>query len=305
MGWRSGATRPEWITDPPTASRWFPRAFGARLRSSARMTLVTTTWTPHRLITLFEDFGRSLAVSQEDGLAALVDLSVERVDGAAWASVTTFSKGQFATATSTGAPASAADAIQYDVGKGPCLDAAVSADTYRPTNLTTDDRWPEFGRRVADEVGMKSMVATRLLLQSDDVIAALNLYSDREGAFDDDDEITATLLATHAGIAFQSTWAKGEVRELRRAIDSNRDIGVAMGLLMARLTITRDHAFDLLRIASQRSNRKLVAVAAEVIATGFIDLPFDLPASPPAAGTAAIRPAAPAPRQNPEPEAAG
>ena len=45
------------------------------------------------------------------------------------------------------------------------------------------------------------------------------------------------------------------------ALASSRDIGLAMGVLMTRYQITREDAFDLLRIASQRTHRKLREVA--------------------------------------------
>jgi hypothetical protein len=46
-----------------------------------------------------------------------------------------------------------------------------------------------------------------------------------------------------------------------------------MGVLVATLKVTRDQAFDLLRIASQNSNRRLVHIAAEVNDTGVLPLP--------------------------------
>jgi AmiR/NasT family two-component response regulator len=46
-----------------------------------------------------------------------------------------------------------------------------------------------------------------------------------------------------------------------------------MGVLMANHKITRQEAFDLLRIASQRSNRKLRHIATQVADTGTLDLP--------------------------------
>ena len=43
-----------------------------------------------------------------------------------------------------------------------------------------------------------------------------------------------------------------------------------MGILMQRHQISRDEAFDVLRTASQDSNRKLSAVASEVADTGIL-----------------------------------
>ena len=61
-----------------------------------------------------------------------------------------------------------------------------------------------------------------------------------------------------------------QVENLQRALLSNREIGVAMGVLMTRHHVTRDQAFGLLRMASQNSNRKLHDVALEVTDTGAL-----------------------------------
>jgi hypothetical protein len=57
---------------------------------------------------------------------------------------------------------------------------------------------------------------------------------------------------------------------LRVALQNSRDIGTALGILMNRYKITRDAAFDLLRTASQRNNRKVRDLALEVIETGTV-----------------------------------
>lgn len=57
-----------------------------------------------------------------------------------------------------------------------------------------------------------------------------------------------------------------QVETLREAVDSNRAISVAIGLLMAATGADRDAAFELLRRQSQSSNRKLRDVAAELVA---------------------------------------
>lgn len=63
------------------------------------------------------------------------------------------------------------------------------------------------------------------------------------------------------------------VDALERALHSSREIGVAMGIVMARQTMTVDQSFDLLRRVSQRLNRKLRDVALDVTQTGQLDLP--------------------------------
>jgi AmiR/NasT family two-component response regulator len=56
-----------------------------------------------------------------------------------------------------------------------------------------------------------------------------------------------------------------EARNLRLALDSNREIGKAVGLLMALHKVDDDAALELLRKTSQDLNIKLADVAREVV----------------------------------------
>ena len=60
---------------------------------------------------------------------------------------------------------------------------------------------------------------------------------------------------------------------LRIALTTNRQIGTAIGILMASRKVTSEGAFDLLRRVSQHTHRKLHDIALEVIDTGTIELP--------------------------------
>ena len=53
-------------------------------------------------------------------------------------------------------------------------------------------------------------------------------------------------------------------------MESNRQIGMAVGILMARKLWTSDQAFAQLQTASQHLNRKLADIAAEVTTTGAL-----------------------------------
>ena len=78
----------------------------------------------------------------------------------------------------------------------------------------------------------------------------------------------ATMLASFASVTLAAV-ARGEVAStLRRGLESNREIGVAMGIIMARHQVTQDQAFALLRLVSQESNRKVVDIAAQIATTG-------------------------------------
>ena len=56
---------------------------------------------------------------------------------------------------------------------------------------------------------------------------------------------------------------------LECALQTNRRIGMAIGIVMGRLAVTEEEAFTRLRIASQTTNRKLRDVAEDVIYTGL------------------------------------
>jgi len=219
----------------------------------------------------FATFGAELgSMGPDDTLDALARAAVERVPGAKWASVTCFEHDRFRTVTATDDLARRADAIQYAVGSGPCIDAIVDDTLYRPSDLRHDERWPEYGERVSKEVGMRSMLSYRLGQEIDDRVDGLNIYSDEVAAFDERSELVGLMLATHGALAVALSANQERVENLHKALLSNREIGVAMGVLMARHRVTREQAFGLLRMASQNSNRKLHDVALQVADTGAL-----------------------------------
>lgn len=207
-------------------------------------------------------------------LEELVDDAVGLVPGARWASATMLRAGTFTTIASTDPAAERADALQYEIGSGPCVDSVLEGSLHVTGDVVADSRWPAWGERVASEVGVRSVLAQRLNLQDErGPIAALNLYSDQHDAFDDHSTGIALVLATHAAAVVSQSVVQVQAKNLLRALESNREIGVAMGILMHQHRFTREEAFDVLRVASQDSNRKLADVAAEVADTGVLEIP--------------------------------
>jgi len=221
----------------------------------------------------FADLGSRLARQQPaDPFEAITAVAREQLPTAAGASVTTLRHHHFITIAATDDRTRRADSIQYELGSGPCLDAIVSRTMYRPRDLRTDERWPTYGRRVADELGLDSMLSYRMVLPADDTVAGLNLYAEQPDAFTDRDALLGLLLATHGAQVATAMFYGHQVEQLKRALKSNRRIGVAMGVLMATHKVTDGQAFDLLRIASQNSNRKLAEIAHDVVETGCLDV---------------------------------
>lgn len=168
------------------------------------------------------------------------------------------------------------DALQYDAGEGPCLDAVEGHDLVRVDDLAGDETWPKFARRCVGEAGIRSMFSVRLFLSSDDR-AALNFYATEPGAFDDLDVGTGAVLAPFAELAVQSMLHEHEVGHLRTALQGSRQIGTAVGILMARELVTSEQAFAQLVASSQNLNRKLRDIAVEVEETGSLPEPAPKP----------------------------
>ena len=66
--------------------------------------------------------------------------------------------------------------------------------------------------------------------------------------------------------------ADNRAAQLRGALDSNRIIGTATGILMATHRLSATQAFQLLTRASQDSNRKLRDLAVQVVEIGRLPL---------------------------------
>jgi hypothetical protein len=221
----------------------------------------------------FESVAKAMiaAENSDQAFATILAHGVATVEGAQHAGITLLRRGQFETPAATGELPRRVDAIQYSLASGPCVDAVLDDTIYRTGDLGADPRWPEFGARTVAETGVISMLSFRLFLEDDDALAALNFYSTEPDAFDESTTLTGGVFATHAAIAVAAAGRRERISNLEQALSSNREIGVAMGVLMSRQLLTRDQAFDLLRMTSQRTHRKLRDVAYDVVETGVLD----------------------------------
>lgn len=160
-----------------------------------------------------------------------------------------------------------ADALQYELNEGPCLDVIWGDGMIAAENLATEQRWTTWGPRVAD-LGLSSILAVRLFTAKE-VQGSLNLYGAGTRSFDADDVEVAQIYGAHASVALS---AAREGEQLRAAIDSRHLIGLAQGILMERFDITVDRSFEVLRRYSQTRNVKLRQIAAEVVERRGLDL---------------------------------
>jgi ANTAR domain-containing protein/GAF domain-containing protein len=155
------------------------------------------------------------------------------------------------------------DAIQREVGEGPCLDAVYDQHTVSVPDLGKEERWPKFCKR-AFEAGAGSMLSFQLYVEGDN-LGALNLYARQPGSFDEESTHVGLLFAAHAAVAYAGAQRQ---EQLRLGMSSRDLIGQAKGILMERHNLTGQRAFQLLVQASQDKNRRLHEIAEELVRSG-------------------------------------
>ena len=195
---------------------------------------------------------------------AIVDAAPRLVEGCDHASLMLRINGQFVTVAASDDVASTIDGFERDLGEGPCLDAIVDASVYHDADLTDGSPWPRLTERVLGETPVRGMAGFRLRA-GEDVTGALNLFSDQPGGLTERAVNQGIVLASFITVALFAAQERKAAVTLKAGLHSNREIGKAMGLLMAFHKITDDDAFAMLRKASQDMNLKLSDVARQVV----------------------------------------
>ena len=224
------------------------------------------------LLTLYTELGRRITACTTSGAAftALTAAALDTVPGVDHASVTRRRDGRFQTLAPTDAVATAADSLQYELDDGPCVDAVRDGGPLNGDDLAHDARWPEYGPRVAAKLGVASMVSLSMVVDAD-VEASLNLYSDQVRGLTARSKTLAVILATYGTLYVGWVAARERAVNLETALINSRRIGMAVGVLMTARKVRDSDAFDLMRAASQNTNRRMVLVAEEIIETGTIE----------------------------------
>ena len=201
-----------------------------------------------------------VALTMDKALA----VAVEMIDGCDAAAVSLIARRRgIETLVATDEVATRGDVLQSELAEGPCLDAAWRSETVSAPDLATDARWPTWGPRVAEELGIHSMLCFQLFV-TEDSLGALNLYSQRPHAFTQHDHVDGLALAAQVAVALV---AAREIDQLNAAVVSRTVIGQAQGIVMERFGVNAEQAFAVLRRLSSHSNQKLHQVAADIVRT--------------------------------------
>ena len=200
----------------------------------------------------------------EDVYQAITSAAVDLVSGCHRACIMLLEKDGLHTVGATDDIAWRIDQYEKLAGEGPCVDAIMEEAFQLDPDIRDSTPWPKLAAVVLEHTPVKGMLGFRLLIDGRKA-GALNMFSDDPGVLDASSADQGAVIAAFASVALMTLSARREVQELRAGLASNREIGKAVGLLMAAHRVTADEAFAILRKTSQDLNIKLASVAELVV----------------------------------------
>ncbi|WP_224049795.1 GAF and ANTAR domain-containing protein [Arthrobacter sp. NicSoilB4] len=202
-------------------------------------------------------------------LRLITDAATEAIPGAIGAGVSLInSSGLRQTTAASDAVVAAADALQYDLGEGPCITAWASGESVVVEDLALDRRWQRWSPAAAT-LGISSSVSSPLL-SGGLALGAVKVYSDG-GAFAGKGTVRLVeLFAEQATLFIIHSQAREAARtlsdRLQESLAQRDTISMAKGLLMARNGTDDDAALRDLMVLSRQAGKPLALVAAELLA---------------------------------------
>ena len=204
--------------------------------------------------------------AQEDPphtLETIVAITPEFFEGCDYVGVSLVEHGRVHTPAATNEKLRELDESQYDLGQGPCRDAIRNHPTVLVHDLATDSRWPEWGRAMVAELGIRSSLSFRLFTRRHDSWGALNVYATKPNAFSEEDVLHGQTIAAMCAVVLARSI---QDEQLATALESRTVIGQALGMVMERYGLDEDSAFNVLRRIASQDNLKLRDLAAQIVA---------------------------------------
>ena len=203
-----------------------------------------------------------------DSLAEHVDrLAVQSLDGWDAAAMSLVTGREVATYGTTDERINPVDQAQYDLDKGPCVDAIHTGETQYLDGTSVDPRWRQFAETAADHE-VYSVLSFPMRLKGE-VIGALNFYSRERDPIRPGHREEGSMFAAQAAVTVANARAlmakDAQAAQLEEGLKSRTMIGQATGLLMAQEGLSSDEAFQKLVHVSQTSNIKLRDIAQRYV----------------------------------------
>ena len=213
----------------------------------------------------------------EETLDAIVRATLVSVHGFDHVGISTMDRdGTIKTKAASDAVVWELDDLQYAVDEGPCVSAMREGQVVAVPDIRHEQRWPRYVPEAVMRTGLRSQLAVQLYA-NDKTLGGLNLYSTTSDAIDPGAIQAAELFATHAAVALARARRESDLTD---AIATRQDIGMAVGLTMARYNLDSERAFQYLVRASSTSQVKIRDIAQEIIKTANAEHQSELPDQP-------------------------
>jgi len=205
----------------------------------------------------------------ESVLELIVSLAGTTITAAVGAGVTLVDgEGGLATTSASGPVVRDADALQYELGEGPCLAALAECAPVRIDDVTTERRWPRWCAEAA-RAGLRSVLSVPLVTD-EGCHGAIKLYATVPGAFGPSDEHTLTKFAARAAVLVANARAYERANrfseQFRHTLRERDLITMAKGFLMGRDGLGEDAAFGRLLSLARAGGRSPAEAAAGLLA---------------------------------------
>ncbi|MBT2532228.1 GAF and ANTAR domain-containing protein [Arthrobacter sp. ISL-48] len=177
-------------------------------------------------------------------------------------------RGRRTSAGFTDAIVERADALQYELGQGPCLTAWAADETVFVDDVMTDPRWPDWSAAVSS-LPIRSVISTPLTTEKES-IGALKVYAALPSAYESGAGRLLELFAAPAATLLshiQTSEAPRRISEsLQSALYSRDVVNRACGVLMERQGLNHDDALQQLIRKARDTGRTLRQVSADLLA---------------------------------------
>ncbi|MFD4194248.1 ANTAR domain-containing protein [Amycolatopsis thermoflava] len=227
------------------------------------------------LLTIAQELAEVSRLVEDDDVTGALGRFAERVlrtvpgCAAATVTVTGVRPEQADVVAACATPGAAAPAQDMLTGDGPLVEALRYREPRRVDDTRTDQRWPRFSARLADQGYRSVLVLPVPTRRRGGGSAVLTVFSDEPHRFDETVHDVVLLLTVHAGVVFDNAQlfhdSRRLVDQLKVALETRQTIGQAQGLLMRHFGCDAQGGFGLLKGASQNTNTKLRDVAETLV----------------------------------------
>ncbi|MEV1146280.1 GAF and ANTAR domain-containing protein [Micromonospora sp. NPDC049799] len=204
----------------------------------------------------------------DEALKALVRIARDAVAGVSWCGFTALRAGEPAGVAASDARLAGLDDLRHGPDS-PAMEAIHRREMILSENLTRETRWTAWTGR-AREFGVQGVISAPVDVD-EQVIGSINLYAGASDVLTPQHQLTAMLLAEHAGLLLAAVRDRARVAaqagDRDAALLSEGVVGQAVGVIMTQRGCPPEEALQVLRSAAESLSIPLREVAERLVST--------------------------------------